>query len=608
MPVDSTAQDVSKALSRFEGKVVAFDLETHNHDRLRDTFRPYSDDAKVLSIAIADGESTVALLVDHPSAKHDVKSAVAAALGKCKRAVAHNLPFDLEWLAWHVMPDFAAHESMWACTQAQAYVIDNRPGLMNLDDLIFIHFGRRMKDAVPVDAGNLIHADIQTLLTYNAYDAWWTRRLWDRQEKIIADLNLQTVADSQHGRVLPLVAASVKGIILDAKVAAKLKADVEADVESTRAAIRAHDDVKRWEEATYKGFDVTVKEHLVDVLQNYAGIELPKTAKGNPSLSAKVVGDIDHPIVKKIGALKEYDTLLGTFIRPMQSDGKHVWPDGKLHPKFNPTRTITRRLSSSSPNGQNFPKRKSEHVRNLIRAPDGHKIVSVDYGQMEARFIAADSQDKEFCDAIITGYDIHASWAARIASAYPQWEVTDPKERRNMAKGGMVFASFYKATAPTIASACKIPVGIAESLLREFWRTFAGVEEWHKYLIETYRRRGYIELASGFRCHGLFNQWQAVNYRVQGSASDVVVRAMRMLTSEANRLRRPQLQAVLNIHDDLTFYLPDESLQDDIEIIAKVMLQRPPFFRQIPLAIEVSTGDAWGSMSEYAVINEGDLT
>ena len=616
---DITGKKVEAALKRFEGRVVAFDLETHNHDRLRDTFRPYSQDARVLSIAISDGDSTVALLVDHPSVSNPasrkdainniaVKKAVSNALAKCKRAIAHNLPFDLEWLGVHVMPNFIEHESIWACTRAQAYVIDNRPGLHSLNDLSFIYFGHRVKQNVPVDVANLIAAPIDTLLRYNAHDAWITRRLWDAQEAVIESNGLTAVAESQHGRVPTLVAASIKGLELDGGAAMRLGMQVRRSIKDAKSEVHSHAEVVKWQAKNHMPFSMEKKEHLIDLLQNFCHIDLPKTAKGNPSLSAKAVSNIDHPIIKQINRVGELETLLGTFVSPLQPNGKHVWADGKVHPQFNPTRTITRRLSSSSPNGQNFPKRRGEYIRDIIRAPEGHKIVSCDFGQMEARFIAADSQDKTFCDAVISGYDIHAAWGSRIAAAYPQWEITDPKEQRNTAKGGMVFASFYKATPPTIAAACKIPVGVAEMLLREFWREFAGVAEWHQRLISTYQRNGYIELASGFRCHGLFNQWQAVNYRVQGSASDVVVRAMRVLTKESVRLRRPQLQAALNIHDDLTFYLPEETLAEDVEIISRVMLERPPFFRQIPLAIEISTGDAWGSMSEYAVMNEGDLT
>lgn len=602
---------VKSALRRFCDQVVAFDLETHNHDRLRDTFRPYSVDARVLSIAISDGKSTVAMLVDHPKMSKSfisaVKKEVADVLSKCERVIAHNLPFDLEWLGVHIMPDFAKHDSLWACTQAQSYVIDNRPGLHSLDDLTFIHFGHRMKDNVPVDAGNLITAPIDTLLRYNAHDAWATRRLWEKQESIIKSMGLESVAESQHGRVPTLTAASIKGLILDSDAAVGLKTRVLGEIQEAKDAVNAHPEIVKWQRQNGMPFSMEKKEHLIDLLQNYMGIDLPKTPKGNPSLSVKAVANIDHPIIKQINKVGEMETLQNTFVLPLQPEGKHVWPDGKVHPKFNSTRTITRRLSSSSPNGQNFPKRRGEYIRDIIRAPEGHKIVSCDFGQMEARFIAADSQDKSFCDAVISGYDIHAAWGERIAAAYPQWEITDPKERRNTAKGGMVFASFYKATPPTIAAACKIPVNVAGNLLREFWREFDGVSKWHQRLISDYQNKGYIQLASGFRCHGLFTQWQAVNYRVQGSASDVVVRAMRVLAKESVRLNKPQLQAALNIHDDLTFYLPEKTLAEDIEIIASVMLQRPPFFRQIPLVIEVSTGNSWGSMENYAVINEGDV-
>ena len=612
----ATNQEIASALAKFKGKEVAFDIECVAGDKTRDKFRPYGRGNKIVSIAFSDGDYTVALPVSHRD--NGVNEAAIIAVIRmlfrvCDKLIAHNLEFDLEWVGELLCRDFADadHSWRWACTLAQAYVIDNRSGGHSLGALTQQYFGVNLKEVIPVNFAQLEDEPMPNLLKYNGLDAWFTKRLFDAQRarinRISADGVMQEVLESQWRRIVTATHMSLRGLVHDAKVAADLLNENQTGRDEIIRQIGDLDEVKRWSADTGQEFKVTNTRHLVEIATKYLGLDLPKTAKGNSSASAQALEKIDHPLFRQVVKLRALETLRGTFLEPLQDDGKHVWADGRVHPRFNTCRTITRRLSSSSPNGQNFPKRAGKHIRNLITAPPGHQIVSIDYGQMEARFIAADSQDGQFVNAVVNGLDIHQHWADRIAEVHPSWSETDAKERRNLAKGGMVFASFYKASTSTIARACKIPKSVAEQLLGEFWQTYSGVEAWHGRLIDDYCTKGYIELVSGFRCRGVFTIWETVNYRVQGSSSDIVVNAMNRLFTESVELDKPQYAPILNIHDDLTFYLPNETFDADVDFIAQTMLKHPSCMRQIPLLVEIEAGESWGSQKEIAQI-EGKVT
>ncbi len=576
-----------------DAPIVAFDIETHSSEREKArALRPYGKGARILSIAFASNKGVVAALFDDPGKILQMLFESQALL------VAHNIAFELEWLGVDRPADLVKRIDKWACTMAQAYVLDNRSGVLSLDNLCLQAFGVKMKALSSINIDRLIDESTADLLRYNALDAFFTHRLYEAQDARIRQRGMDDVCISQYRRVPATVVASIRGLQADAQTIKDHARRIEDSTSKSKRKIGAFAEVKAWERQHGVKFDSSKQDHLSQLLTHNMSIELSRTELGNVSSSAKSLEKVDHPLVKEILNLRSLGTLRGTFITPFEEGGKQIWEGDLLHPQFNTCRTATRRLSSSNPNGQNFPKRRDSWVREIIVAPRGYKIVSIDYAQMEARFIAADSQDKVLVDSILGGGDIHASWAQRIAAAYPTWELTDPGDRRNAAKGGLVFASFYRATPPTIARACKIPVELAHRLLEEFWREFTGVNDWHADLVGGYERDGFIELSGGFRCHGILTLYQIVNYRVQGSASDIVVDAMSRLAERALVTDTPQLQPILNIHDDLTFYLPEATMERDIETIAAEMLVKQECMQQIPLAVEVSAGDDWGRMSE----------
>ncbi len=588
----------------FKSEVVAFDLETASSDR-RDKLRAFGDGAQVMTIAFSSAGSglTVAAPIDHPGSHSHKRDEVIQTIlrviadSPTKNLVAHNLSFDLEWMLVGMFGEAAkefldANRHRLKCTMSQAYVLDNRKGALSLNSLCFQYFGVNMKEFEAVNVSHINREPLDRVLRYNAIDAYFTAKLFVAQQQRLERINLTEVAEEQHLRLPTLVAATLIGLLVDPEENKRQVADLKQKLATIEITIRQIPEVSKWEADNRRPFDFDSTLQVASVLSSIGGIQIPETEKGNPSVTAEVLAGIRHPLATNIVEHRQIATLLNTFVSTMSPGGKHHWSDGRLHPKFNACRTATRRLSSSSPNGQNFPRRRNVSIRNQIIAPEGSTIVSVDYGQIEARIIAADSQDEVFVRSILDGTDIHQSWAERILTAYPRWTAESAKERRDKAKGGMVFASFYLASANTVAASVGIPVHIAQALLQDFWREFRGVKEWQRRLISQYRQRGFLELCTGFRCRGSFSDYQIVNYRVQGSASDIVVGAM-------TRLSMRGIQAVLNIHDDLVFYIRDEYLHETIASITEEMLIPPRFMRQIPLTVDINTGTKWGSMTPY---------
>lgn len=278
---------------------------------------------------------------------------------------------------------------------------------------------------------------------------------------------------------------------------------------------------------------------------------------------------------------------------------------------------------------QNFPKRKMKIIREIIGAPHGYHIVSADYGQIEARVFAMASKDKAFMDALWTGYDVHQAWALKIINAYNDmfdiiaakyelrrddfdsfsaYEKKVVKSLRGDTKNGWVFPQFFGSSPYSCAANMQIPPEIAEKLAKEFWETFTGVKRWQEKTVKFYEKNGYVETLTGKRRYGPLSYNEIINTPIQGTAATIVLNAMNEL-SELSRKDENliHLQPNLNIHDDITLYLPDKTIEKDIEIIAKTMVTPRFDFINVPLVAEVEIGPDWGNQYVYGEYssNEG---
>jgi DNA polymerase-1 len=270
-------------------------------------------------------------------------------------------------------------------------------------------------------------------------------------------------------------------------------------------------------------------------------------------------------------------------------------------------------------NFQNFPKHENKEVRNIITCPEGHIIVSFDYAQLEARILAMASKDKVFCKAIWDNSDTHMKWTNNLIKLYPQIlsildnnrgldEAKLKKELRSDIKNHLVFAGFYGSGKSTITNYYNqtygIPTHIMEKIYNDFWDTYKDVKKWQKETVAFYNKNGYVESLTHRRRRAPLTYNEVINFPIQSSASyDVCIVAGDRLSELAWKLNKLQYQYIICIHDDLTFYLPIDTLEEDITFIGKEMVNPVYKWINIPLEVEYSMGKNWGIMEEAGKIS-----
>lgn len=614
---DFEVTDLRTYFEFFRGKVVGFDIETNSDEgpQFRQV-RPYGEGSRILSISFSCDDVHVAVGLDHPECKwspherDEVYSLIKKFLQDDSiQKVAHNLSFELEWLGYFLGAE-AICSTSWHDTAAMAYVLDPRGERRSLDSLCKEYFALQVKSLEPVDVTNLINTPILKVLRYNLVDSIFTRKLFDEQKQKLDKQGLWNVYLEQVRRIKTLVRSQLKGLVIDHEHTRKLYDEVRSKLNHIEHKIQVDAYVLQFRRR-FGVFNPASSKDVIRLLKHIIKTEACITDKGE-SADESVLRTVGEPICDLILEHRSTSKLLSTYIEPFLKESKsNVWPDGKAHPSYNACVTITRRLSADRPSIQNQAKRKHAFVRRQYVAPPGHSIVSVDYGQIEARVIAMASRDHTLTRYLWENYDIHRAWAERFASAHSklvnrmkrQFPDKDPMSAlRQETKNKFVFPAFYGSTVSGIAKNFGLPERLVEEQLNAFWEMFPGVKSWQQSLFNHYYEHGYVSLLTGFRIYAPIERNKLINYPIQGSASDIVVNAMNRLSEHAERTGEDKFQAPIEIHDDLTFYIPEETLDEDISFIVKECCLSPirDFdFVSVPITVEVSVGKNWYEMKEY---------
>lgn len=603
--------------------IVGVDYETRG-------LRPYAASAVLLSVAVSDGDKSVAFPFDHPGAGwSDKKKPLIRELWAdfIRRArgvkVAHNLSFELEWTGMQFGVDLV-RAGRWECTQVQASVLDERsrgssPGPMALDFLTQQYFGLSVKDVFPVDQTNLHDTPLEVVLRYNCPDARYAALLWREQRAEIERLGLEQVYDLSLRRVPTVVLSQMRGVPIDQAVVEELLTKYDARIKKVEKEIAALDVVRKYERV-HGVYNPLSNQHAIKLFHGMLGrseceIVDKRTKKSRLSVDESVLAQIDHPLAKLSLELRKADKMRSTYVEPLRVGSQILYPDGCIHTSYNTTFTDTSRLSSDSPNIQNFPKR-TEEGREIRRAfvteSRDQVILSADYGQIQPRIIAMMSMDARFSKMLWERHDIHGEWAERIAYAYPaivggKKFIKDKgaiKIFRQTTKSGWVLALFFGAGLPTCSRHLKIPESVLSPLYDDFWEEFSGVKEWQDNLIATYKKFGYILGPTGRRRRGPIEIGQMINYPIQNGEAEIVLDCM----SRMSETEDPDLQPEINVHDDLTSVRVLEDRVDDVaEKMITMMLDVPfEWARVVPISVEVSVGKNWMQMKEIGTFSSDE--
>lgn len=571
-------------------------------------FRPFRESSKLLTAAVSITDKTLAFPIDHSKSgfsqsqrqqlKDSFKKFLMVSKGiKC----VHHLPFEMEWSAWYFGRE-VLRASKWGCSVGQAYLLDERyHHCLSLNFLCKLYFGLDLKAiSGNLDKNNLDKEPLEEVLLYNGYDAKYHRRVFIKQEKMIKRAGLEDVYEHHLRRIPTVVLTQIKGIPVRSDVVAELYQKYTDEIKAVEAKIAETKVAKIFRErkqATLRPSSPIDVKYAISKILN-----IPIGSVDEASLSK-----INNPFAKLIVDWRKPSKMRSTYVEPLQENALTMY-DGLLHPILNLSKTHTWRTSSEDVNSQNFPKRGPGKIIRKQIGPikKGYKVVTFDYGQIQARNVAMESCDNALVKSFWDRHDIHRDWAHIIADAFPKWVVEgiDNLERkdvlkiyRDKAKNKFVFPSFFGAGYKSIAESLKIPHSVSEDLHVEFWNSFPDIKDWHKTLKEDFYRTGYVTGCSGFRRYSPVAYNEMINSPIQGDEAIIVLDSMIRL-SETEVW---DLQPNMEIHDDLSFIWPVEKIDELAEITIKTMLTKSFDWINVPLVVEMSVGDDWYGIEEVGI-------
>ncbi len=341
-------------------------------------------------------------------------------------------------------------------------------------------------------------------------------------------------------------------------------------------------------------FNINSTLQLREVLFDHLGLPvIKKTPKGAPSTDASVLEKLrdEHPIVDDLLTYRELEKLRSTYVDALM---RLVDDDGRIRGRFNQMAAATGRLSQEQPNLQNIPVRTEEGraIRRAFTADEGNLLLVADYSQIELRILAHLPSDPGLVDAFHRDIDVHAATAARVNQV--DLEAVTPDQRR---KAKMInFGLLYGMEAYGLAQRLDIDREEAQAHIDAYFAQFPEVKAYlqgvvKKATVEGYtttllgRRRYLPELASPRFRDRQAGERMALNAPIQGSAADIIKKAMIDLDRE---LAGRSAEMLLQIHDELVIEVPEDEVEDVAGVTREVMESIVDL--TVPLKVDVASG------------------
>lgn len=348
-----------------------------------------------------------------------------------------------------------------------------------------------------------------------------------------------------------------------------------------------------------KPFNVNSTKQLASVLFEDLGLKTGKKTKTGYSTNVEVLNSIknQHPIVPLILRQRELAKLKSTYL-----DGILPLIDSrqKIHTIFKQTVTATGRLSSTEPNLQNIPIRKSEgkQIRKMFIASPGNVLVCADYSQIELRLMAQFSGDETMLDAFNNNIDIHATTASKVFGVPIEMVTADMRRQAKAVNFGII----YGISDFGLSEDLGIPVYKARDFIAGYFATYPKVKEYMNKCVETAKEQGYVttymnrrreipELKSSNYNLRSFGERVAMNMPLQGSASDIIKLAM-LKVHKALKDGGYKAKLIMQVHDELIIDCPYDEVQQVKEILVDCMQNNTPDFK-VKLVAECGFGNNW---------------
>ncbi|MEL6246158.1 MAG: DNA polymerase I, partial [Pseudomonadota bacterium] len=443
-------------------------------------------------------------------------------------------------------------------------------------------------DRVPLDKAT----------TYAAEDADITLRLWQQFKPELHKAKVTTLYETIERPLIPVISSMEReGIKVDRDTLSRLSSDFAQRM----AALEA----EAYEQAG-REFKIGSPKQIGEILYDEMGIDGGKKTKtGAWQTGADVLEELaaqGHALPRTILDWRMLSKLRSTYTEALQ---EAINTDtGRVHTSYTMAGAQTGRLSSTDPNLQNIPIRTEEgrKIREAFIAEPGNVLIAADYSQIELRLLAHIAGIDSLRDAFKQGLDIHAMTASEMFG--DPIEGMDPMVRRK-AKA-INFGIIYGISAFGLANQLGIGRGEAGDYIKAYFEKFPGIRAYMDETKASAKDKGYVETLYGRKLHlreinskngasRAFAERQAINAPIQGSAADIIKRAMiRMPTALADAGLETRM--LLQVHDELVFEAPQAEADKALAIIIDTMeaAAGPARALSVPLVVDAKAADTWG--------------
>ncbi|MCH7871709.1 MAG: DNA polymerase I, partial [Planctomycetes bacterium] len=469
----------------------------------------------------------------------------------------------------------------------------------SMNALARYHFDHEMipiTDLIGKGKDQITMDQIDTVRTceYAAEDADFTWRLYEMLAPKIAGSDLESLfVETEMPLVSVLAEMEHNGIALDTKLLAELGESMEKRMVELSAEVHA---------AAGHSFNIASTKQLAEVLFDEQGLEVVRKTKTGRSTDADTLQTLaslgDNPVPGLILSLRELTKLKNTYIDTLP---KMVCKrTGRVHASFDQTGAVTGRLSSRDPNLQNIPVRTEtgRKIRRAFLAGDpGSVLLAADYSQVELRLLAHFCKDEALLAAFRSGQDIHRAVAAEVNGV----SLEDVSAEQRSAAKAVNFGIIYGQTAFGLSRALGVPVGEAKAFIDAYFDRYPGIRAFIDQSVDRARQLGYAqtilgrrrpipELQSRNRQQNALGQRLAINTVVQGSAADLIKRAMIAIHAafEAGKLHAKML---IQVHDELVFEVPQDRVESDAALIRTEM--ETALELDVPVVVDLAWGQTW---------------
>ena len=477
-----------------------------------------------------------------------------------------------------------------------SYLLNPGRRSWSVEELALEVLGEQPKPMAGIVEGGAEGVSVAAAAQAAAQEAEIVRRLAGPMTARLREEGLLEIFDTMEMPLVEVLADMERaGVKINREILAEMSRDMEKQIA----------DLTRDVHALAGGeFNINSPIQLRDVLFARLGMRsAKKTAKTRVMSTAEEVLEelaAEHELPRKILEYRSVQKLKSTYV-----DALPVLVDpetGRIHASFNQTVAATGRLSTADPNLQNIPIRTPEgrRIREAFVAERGHLLLSADYSQIELRVLAHLSKDQTLIDTFRRGEDVHDRTAREV---FGPLSALSADEQRRVSK--MVnYALLYGKSAFTLAKDIGVSKTQAAEFIEAYFGRYPSVRKFIEDTIARAREEGRVRTLLGRLRHlpdlrspnyqiRAEAERQAMNTPVQGSAADLIKKAMVDLHREIRR-RGLRARLILQIHDELLLEVPEEEAEEARELVRRVM--EDALALDVPLVVDARLGATWAEV------------